>query len=205
MAIVACGSVASNPGVFRRCPFGLAGISGHRTNQNQPAKSAIAAHPAGFGCVYCFPASPPAADIAHAAGVRSLVVIEHSLVVSPKQQEFNRKSALLRQIGFYLRLCRTKYTNRLDQAIPGSKDKQQRLLRGIKTDRMTVFDRIDPRSRIAGANILFGLLTVPILGLGLLLLLPGLLLLAGRGDHRRFFGLEEGGVPSAFAAQAARI
>jgi hypothetical protein len=74
---------------------------------------------------------------------------------------------------------------------------------GIKTGARSVFDRTDLRRKVAITKILVGLLTLPVVGIGLLLLLPGihLLALSVLHDRRRFFF----GTETPAIAQVARI
>jgi hypothetical protein len=74
---------------------------------------------------------------------------------------------------------------------------------GIKTGTRSVFDRTDLRRKVAIMKILVGLLMLPVVGLGLLLLLPGihLLGLSVLHDRRRFFF----GTEAPAMVEAARI
>ncbi|MDH2399829.1 hypothetical protein QCM77_07700 [Bradyrhizobium sp. SSUT18] len=65
----------------------------------------------------------------------------------------------------------------------------RRQLFGIRTDRVAVLDRLDLRQRTGWVKVGLGILTLPVIGIGLLLLLPGihLLMLSARHDRRRFF------------------
>jgi hypothetical protein len=79
---------------------------------------------------------------------------------------------------------------------------------GVKTDRIAVFDRLDLRKKAGLIKILLGILTLPVVGIGLLLLLPGihLLALSARHDRTRFFyGAAGVGPPPLPVAQVARI
>jgi hypothetical protein len=79
---------------------------------------------------------------------------------------------------------------------------------GVKTDRAAVFDRLDLRKKTGMIKVLLGILTLPVIGIGLLLLLPGihLLVLSARHDRTRFFyGAAGVGPPPLPVAQAARI
>lgn len=60
---------------------------------------------------------------------------------------------------------------------------------GVKTDRVAVVDRSDLRKKVGLIKILWGILTLPVIGLGLLMILPGihLLALSARHDRARFF------------------
>jgi hypothetical protein len=60
---------------------------------------------------------------------------------------------------------------------------------GVRTDRVAVFDRVDLREKTGLIKVGLGILTLPIIGLGLLLLLPGihLLWLSAQHDRRKFF------------------
>ena len=79
---------------------------------------------------------------------------------------------------------------------------------GVKTDRVAVFDRSDLRRKVGLIKILWGILTLPVIGLGLLMILPGihLLVLSVRHDRSRFFqGVAGVGPPPLPVAQVARI
>ncbi|GAA0005945.1 hypothetical protein [Bradyrhizobium diazoefficiens] len=60
---------------------------------------------------------------------------------------------------------------------------------GLRNDRIAVLDRVDLREKTGLVKVGLGILTLPIIGLGLLLLLPGihLLWLSARHDRRKFF------------------
>lgn len=60
---------------------------------------------------------------------------------------------------------------------------------GVRTDDVAVLDRVDLREKTGLIKVGLGILTLPIIGLGLLLLLPGihLLWLSARHDRRQFF------------------
>jgi hypothetical protein len=60
---------------------------------------------------------------------------------------------------------------------------------GVRTDHVAVLDRLDLRQRTGWVKVGLGILTLPVIGIGLLLLLPGihLLVLSARHDRRQFF------------------
>lgn len=69
---------------------------------------------------------------------------------------------------------------------------------GIKTDDREIFDRKNSRLQWGSAQLFFGLLTIPLFGLGLLLVIPGLVqLLSSTPSQRRemFYGAEARGAP----------
>jgi hypothetical protein len=79
---------------------------------------------------------------------------------------------------------------------------------GVKTDRVAVFDRLDLRKKAGLIKVLLGILTLPVVGIGLLLLVPGihLLVLSARHDRGRFFYGPNGVQPPPLAvAPVARI
>jgi hypothetical protein len=64
---------------------------------------------------------------------------------------------------------------------------------GIKTDGVAVLDSRDLRKRIAGLQLIWGLVLMPLAGIGLLLVVPALIRLAASGseDRRRmFYGMD---------------
>lgn len=79
---------------------------------------------------------------------------------------------------------------------------------GVKTDRVAVFDRLDLRKQAGLLKVFWGIMTLPVMGLGLFLLFPGihLLVLASRHDRARFFyGVNGVAPPPLPVAQVARI
>lgn len=76
---------------------------------------------------------------------------------------------------------------------------------GIKTDRLAILDRKNLRRQIGLYNILRGIATIPILGLGFILIASGIrqLILADRYDRNRAF--HGSAVPPPLPANAVRI
>lgn len=76
---------------------------------------------------------------------------------------------------------------------------------GIRSDRAVVLDSKDLRKRIAALRLIDGIAMLPVLGLGLIFLVQGIILMVHceRHDRRRsFYG---GSVPPPLPAQAVRI
>ncbi|WP_298254962.1 hypothetical protein [Bradyrhizobium sp.] len=79
---------------------------------------------------------------------------------------------------------------------------------GVKTDRVAVIDRRNLRAQIGFLKILYGIVTIPILGLGFFLIVSGirLLILSASYDRQRtFVGSRNGSVPPPLPARVVRI
>jgi hypothetical protein len=76
---------------------------------------------------------------------------------------------------------------------------------GLKTEHRTVVDRKNLRKQIGIAKVLYGILTIPVLGIGFILIVSGIrmLVLSQRYDRNRFFF--GGAVPPPLPLQTARI
>lgn len=81
---------------------------------------------------------------------------------------------------------------------------------GLQTDSLAVFDRKNLRVRVTFAHIGFGLLLLPVFGLGLGYLVPGIvqlivLLCGGADRERRFYGSDPEKAQRLYQERAVRI
>lgn len=76
---------------------------------------------------------------------------------------------------------------------------------GLKADGHAVIDRRDLRTTVAWWNIGYGILTVPVFGIGLLLIFSGIRLLAGDTDRQKLFRGGDNAFPTPLPTQPVRI
>lgn len=76
---------------------------------------------------------------------------------------------------------------------------------GVRTERVAVLDRRNLRTQIGLLNILRGIATIPVLGLGFILIASGIRLLILSEQHDRNRCFYRGAIPPALPVDAVRI
>ena len=78
---------------------------------------------------------------------------------------------------------------------------------GLKADGVAVIDRENVRSKVGWMRVVHGILTVPVFGIGLLLIFSGIRLLAADSgnDRQRMFEGKPGRLPPPLPVQTVRI